>query len=125
MRSAATLGVAASGKDAAFPLPRPLPVAFPRNIPWFPEAGRRVLRPEPNRAALPPPAPGGPHSRPAPGREHEAPAGAQRLLESVRRGGLSPHQPRPTAASSARFPPSSPGPRGLSLAAPPTPLIPT
>lgn len=41
MAQAASLGVGPSGEGAAFPLACPLPVAFQRNTPWLPEAGRR------------------------------------------------------------------------------------
>lgn len=59
MAWAATLPVRAAREDATFLLPCPLPVAFPRNTPWFPEAGhggctRNATLPRPPvlRAAL-------------------------------------------------------------------------
>lgn len=105
-----TLGVRASGKVAAFPLPGPLRDAFPRNIPRFPEAGRRVYpehEPGPSsctwRLAMAP-------LPTSPGREAQAPAGAQLFFESE--DGL---YPLPTSATFARFPQSPSGRRGVSL----------
>lgn len=74
------------GEDAAFLLPCPLlPVAFPRNTPWFPEAGRGV---HPEQKPAPPPAPQRLATAPLPaslGRRTGSPGWGELFLESERR----------------------------------------
>lgn len=84
MAGTATLGIGAAGEGAAFPFPCLLPVAFPRNTPWFPEVGRGV-HPELN----PDPPPCSPHRATAPlgtslGRKPEARPGRSYSLSPDR-----------------------------------------